>query len=124
MLGIVKQAKQAAARARSVAVLTLELAQLESKRNAAALGKAAGAGIAAGVLIFYATGFLLAAGAAGLNEALPLWLSLLIVGAALLLVALVLAMLARRFARQASPPVPAQAIDEAKRTAETLKSHA
>ncbi len=122
--GIVRQAKQVTATARSLANLIRELAQLEAKRNAAALGKAAGLGIAAGVLVFYAVGFLLAAAAAGLNETLSLWLSLLIVGGVLVLVAVVCVLLARRFARQASPPLPSQAIEEAKRTADTLKSHA
>lgn len=124
MRGIVRQAKQVTATARSLANLIRELAQLEAKRNAAALGKAAGLGIAAGVLVFYAVGFLLAAAAAGLNETLSLWLSLLIVGGVLVLVAVVCVLLARRFARQASPPLPSQAIEEAKRTADTLKSHA
>ena len=90
MRGIVRQAKQVKATARSLADLILELAQLEAKRNAATLGKAAGLGITAGVLAFYAVGFLLAAAAAGLNETLSLWLSLLIVAGAVLLVAVVL----------------------------------
>ena len=124
MRGIVRQAKQVTARARSLADLVVELAKLEANQKTATLGKAAALGIGAGVLVFYAVGFLLAAAAAGLNEALSLWLSLLIVGLVLLLVALVLALVARRFARKASPPVPVQAIDEAKRTAETLQTHA
>ena len=65
--------------------LITELGQLEVKRKVAALGKAAGIGALAGVFVFYAIGFLLAAAAAGLSETLALWLSLLIVGAALLL---------------------------------------
>ena len=80
-------------------------------------------GITAGVLVFYAIGFLLAAAAAGLSETLSRWLSLLIVAGAVLLVAVVLVLLARRFARAASPPLPSQAIDEARRTADTLKTH-
>ena len=62
--------------------------------------------------------------AAGLNETLSLWLSLLIVAVAVLLVAAVLVLLTVRFARAASPPVPSQAVDEARRTADTLKTHA
>ena len=108
--GIVRQAKQVTATARSLANLIRELAQLEAKRNAAALGKAAGLGIAAGVLVFYAVGFLLAAAAAGLNETLSLWLSLLIVGGVLVLVAVVCVLLARRLARR-SATSPAQSGD-------------
>jgi Flp pilus assembly protein TadB len=123
MRRIVRQAKQVNARVRSLLSLTTELAQLEAKRKAAMLGKAAGMGAVAGVLVFYAIGFLLAAAAAGLNETLALWLSLLIVAVALLLVAIVLVLLARRIGRQASPLAPTQAIDESKRTVEMLKSH-
>ena len=121
MLGIVRQAKRVRARTQSLLALTVELAQLETSRKAKTLGKAAGMGIAAAILGFYAVWFLLAAAAAGLNESLSLWLSLLIVGAALLLVALVLVMLARRSAKAASPPVPTQAVDETKRTVERLQ---
>jgi len=122
--GIVTQVRQVKARATSLVRLILELGQLEAKRKAAALGKAAVFGITAGVLAFYAVGLLLAAAAAGLNETLALWLSLLIVAVVVLLIALVLVLLARRFARAASPPVPSQAVDEARRTADTLKTHA
>lgn len=124
MRGIVRQVKQVKVRATSLARLILELAQLEAKRKATALGKAAVFGITAGVLAFYAIGLLLASAAAGLNETLSLWLSLLIVAVAVLLVAAVLVLVAIRFARSASPPVPSQAVDEARRTADTLKTHA
>jgi heme/copper-type cytochrome/quinol oxidase subunit 2 len=124
MRGILRQVKQVKARATSLAHLILELGQLEAKRKAAALGKAAVFALSAGVLAFYALGFMLAAAAAGLNQTLSLWLSLLIVAVALLLVAAGLALFAVRFARAASPPAPSQAVDEARRTADTLKTHA
>ncbi len=123
MRGSVRQAKQVNARARSLLRLITELGRLEVKRKAAALGKAAGIGALAGVFVFYAIGFLLAAAAAGLSETLALWLSLLIVGAALLLLALVLALVARRFGRAAAPLVPTQAVEESKRTIEMLQGH-
>ncbi|HVI37923.1 MAG TPA: phage holin family protein [Gaiellales bacterium] len=124
MRGILRQVKRVKARATSLAHLILELGQLEAKRKAAALGKAAVFALSAGVLAFYALGFMLAAAAAGLNQTLSLWLSLLIVAVALLLVAAGLALFAVRFARAASPPAPSQAVDEARRTADTLKTHA
>ena len=124
MLRIVRQTKQVAAQARSLAILIVELAQVETKRRGVAISKAAGMGIAAGVLVFYAVGLLLGAAVAGLSETLALWLSLLIVALVVLLLAALLVVLARRFAREASPPVPSQAIDEAKRTAERLQSRA
>jgi len=121
--GSVRQAKQVRTRAQSLLRLITELAQLETKRKAAALGKAAGIGALAGVLVFYAIGFLLAAAAAALSEALALWLSLLIVAVALLLLALVCVLIARRLGRQAAPPGPTQAIEESKRTVEMLQGH-
>jgi biotin transporter BioY len=123
MRRIVRQAKQVNTRVRSLVSLTTELAQLEVKRKTAMLGKAAGMGALAGVLVFYAIGFLLAAAAAGLNETLALWLSLLIVAVALLVVAIVLVLLARRTGRTASPLAPTRAIEESKRTVEMVKSH-
>jgi uncharacterized membrane protein len=72
MRGGVRQAKQVNTRARSLLKLITELAQLEMRRKAAALGKAAGVGAMAGVLVFYAVGFLLAAAAAALSETLAL----------------------------------------------------
>ena len=44
----------------------------------------------------------------GLSEALPLWASLLIVTGIILALAAVAGLLARRFARKASPPKPSQ----------------
>src|SRR3954452_7579392 len=99
MRGILRQVKRVKARASSLAHLILELGQLEAKRKAAALGKAAVFGISAGVLGFYAVGLLLVAAAAALNETLSLWLSLLIVAGVVLMVAAVLVLLAVRFAR-------------------------
>ncbi len=64
---------------------------------------------------------LFAAIAAGLSEALSLWLSLLIVAGILLLVAAIAGLLAVRSVRKASRPL--QALDEAGRTIETLESH-
>ena len=84
---------------------------------------AGGLAIAAAILAAYAIGFAFASAAAGLNEALPLWLSLLIVTGVLFLLAALAGYLALRFARKASPPTPSQAIDEAGRTIETLQSH-
>ena len=93
--------------------LNLELAKLEGKQKATALGLAGGLAVGAVVLVVYAIGFAFAAAAAGLAEALPLWLSLLIVAGAILLVAGILGFLAMRFARKASPPQPSKVIQEA-----------
>jgi membrane protein implicated in regulation of membrane protease activity len=109
---------------RSLVELNVELAKLEGKQKATALGLAAGFGAGAAALVFYAIGFGFAAAAAGLNEALPLWLSLLIVMGLLLIAAAVLALLAKRSAGKLSPPLPSAAIEEAERTLKTLEEHA
>jgi hypothetical protein len=83
----------------------------------------AGLGAGAGVLLVYAIGFAFVALAAGLSETISLWLSLLIVAGILFLAAAIAAFLAVRFVRKASPPTPAQALEEAARTLETFEGH-
>jgi H+/Cl- antiporter ClcA len=123
MLGVKAQARAVNRRMKSIARLNLELAKLEAKQKATALGIAGGLGLVAVVLVLYAIGFSFAAAAAGLSETLPLWASLLIVAGIIVLVAAILALLARRFARKASPPKPEQAIEEAELTIQMLDSH-
>ncbi len=123
MFGVVTRVKGIKNRTQALVQLNLELAKLEGKQKATALGIAGGLGAVAAVLIVYAIGFLFAAAAAGINEALSLWLSLLIVAGILLLLAAVAGFLAKRFVSKASPPTPTQALEEAARTVETLQSH-
>jgi H+/Cl- antiporter ClcA len=110
-------------RARSLVQLNLELTKLEAKQKATALGVAAGLGLLAVVLVVYAIGFAFASAAAGISEALPLWLALLITAGLIVLLAAIAGFLAVRFAQKASPPKPTQAIEEAERTVEALRSH-
>ena len=123
MFGFLSEAKAIRGRVQTLVQLNLELAKLEGKQKATSLGIAGGLGIAAAVLVIYGIGFAFATAAAGLSEAFPLWLSLLIVTAVILLVAAVLGFLAVRSARKAVPPKPALAIEEAERTIGTLQSH-
>jgi H+/Cl- antiporter ClcA len=123
MFGFVARTQSVKQRAQSLVRLNLELATLEAKKKATALGVAAALGLLAVVLVVYAIGFLFASAAAGISEALPLWLSLLIVAALILLLAAIAGFLATRFAQKASPPKPEQAIEEAERTVEALRSH-
>jgi hypothetical protein len=124
MRGIFTQAKHVRTRLTSLAQLNIELAKLEGKKKATAIGIAVGLGVLAAVLVVYAIGFVFASAAAGLSEALPLWLSLLIVALVLFAVAAIAGLIAMRLVKKALPPTPTQAIDEAKLTVETLKSHA
>ena len=121
MFGVLTRAKAVKKRTLSLARLNVELAKLEGKQKATAIGTGAGLGAVAGVLVVYAIGFPFAALAAGISEAISLWLSLLIVAGILFLAAAIAAFLAVRFIKKASPPAPAQALEEAARTMETFE---
>jgi hypothetical protein len=121
--GVGSAAKQVADHAKALVGLELELAGLELKRKMGALAIGIGLGVGAALFALFALGFLLATAAAALATFLATWLALLIVGASLLLVAGVLGLLARGRIRRGTPPVPQQAIQEAKLTTEALKSN-
>ncbi len=123
VFGVVARVKAVKKRALSLVQLNLELAKLEGKQKATAVGIAGGLAALAVLLLVYAIGFAFAAIAAGLSETLSLWLSLLIVAGLLVLVAAIAGYLARRYARKATPPKPVQALEEADHTLETLKAH-
>ncbi len=119
--GVGGAAKEVAERASALARLELELAGLEMKRKAGALGAGLGLAVGAALVALYAIGFLLATVAAALATFLSVWLALLIVGLVLLAVTAGLAAFARSRIRAGSPPVPEQAIAEARRTTEAIK---
>ncbi len=123
MFGFVARTKSVKQRTQSLVRLNLELAKAEAKKKAMALGIAGGLAFLAVVLVVYGIGFAFASAAAGISEALPVWLSLLIVTGAIFLIAAIAGLLAVRFAKKASPPKPAQAIEEAERTVEAIRSH-
>ena len=123
MFGFVARTKSVKQRTQSLVRLNLELAKAEAKKKAMALGIAGGLAFLAVVLVVYGIGFAFASAAAGISEALPVWLSLLIVTGAIFLIAAIAGLLAVRFATKANPPKPAQAIEEAERTVEAIRSH-
>jgi hypothetical protein len=115
-------AKELVDRARSIARLEVELALLEIKRKVARIAMGIGMGAAAVLFALFGLGFLVAGGAVALALVLPAWAALLIVGGALLGMAIVLVALAVGALRQGTPPVPEEAIEEARRTTEALRS--
>ena len=123
MFGFLTQTKAVKRRVQTLVQLNLELAKLEAKQKATSLGVAGGLAMGAAVLVVYGIGFAFATAAAGLSEAVPLWLALLIVTVIILLAAAILVLLAVRFARKAVPAKPELAIEEAERTIGTLQSH-
>jgi hypothetical protein len=115
-------AKLVAERASTLVRLEMELAVLELKRKVAALGIGIGLALGAALFLLYALGFGFAAAAAGIATALPWWAALLIVFGALFVIALILGAVAAMMFSRGTPPVPEQAIKEAKLTSEALRS--
>jgi hypothetical protein len=120
--GLGAAAKLVSERARSIVRLELQLAAAELKRKVAALGLGIGLLVGAGLFGLFGLGFGLATVAAALATALSTWLSLLIVTGGLFVLAGALAMLGLGRVRKGTPPVPQQAIEEAKLTTEALKN--
>jgi hypothetical protein len=121
--GLGPAVKQVTEHASTLARLEVELATLELKRKVAALGVGIGMLVAAGLFALYGLGFGLAAAAAGLATVLDTWLALLIVTGALFLLVAILALLGIKTVKKGTPPVPEQAIDEARRTSDALRSN-
>jgi hypothetical protein len=92
----------------------LRLAQLEMTRK----GKQAGLGIGlfagSGGIAVYGLGCLIACAVIAIATVLATWLAALIVGAALLMLAGMAAVLGKRRLAKATPPVPAETISSVK----------
>jgi hypothetical protein len=115
-------AKLVADKASSVVRLELALAAAELKRKLRALG--VGIVLVAGAAVFVVFGLVLglATIAAALATVFATWLALLIVTGGLFALAGVLAVLGIARIKKGTPPVPEQAIAEAKLTAEALRN--
>jgi hypothetical protein len=115
-------AKGVAEHASALVRLELELAKLEVGRKIGSLGAGIGFGVGAAVVAFYLVGFGFATIAAALATFLSTWLALLVVTLFLLLVTGILGLFAVNRIKRGTPPLPKQAIEEAKLTSEALKS--
>jgi protein-S-isoprenylcysteine O-methyltransferase Ste14 len=120
--GLGAAVKEVAERASTIVRLELELAAMELKRKVVALGLGIAFGLVAAVLLLFVIGFAFATVAAALATAMSTWLALLITTGILFFFALTLGLLALNRISKGSPPVPEQAIREAKLTTEALKS--
>jgi uncharacterized membrane protein YqjE len=102
----------------------MKLAQLEMARK----GKQAGLGIGmfggSGVLALYGLGCLLASAIIAISGVMRAWLAALIVGAALLAVSAIAALLGKGKLNRATPPVPAEAIGSVKADVEEIRGKA
>jgi uncharacterized membrane protein YqjE len=121
-MGVGAAAKQVAEHASALARLELELAGVELKKKVVSLGLGAGLLIGAAVFALFMLGFALAALAAGIATAIPTWAALLVVTGALGLLVGLLGVLGIGRLKKGTPPVPQQAIEEAKKTTEALRS--
>jgi hypothetical protein len=119
--GVGPAAKQVAEHASSLARLELELAILELKKKVSQLGIGLGLGAGAVLFVVFGLAFVFATIAAGLATAVATWLALLITTGLLFALTALLAFLARMMIERATPPVPEQAIEEARLTTEALK---
>jgi uncharacterized membrane protein YqjE len=120
--GLGAAVKEVAERASAIVRLELELAAMELKRKVVALGLGIAFALVAAVFLLFVLGFAFATIAAALATTVSTWLALLITTGMLLVLALVCGGIALNRISQGSPPVPEQAIREAKLTTEALKS--
>jgi membrane-bound ClpP family serine protease len=121
--GVGAAVKEVAEHASSIVRLELELAALELRRKVVSLGLGIGFALGAAVMLLFLVGFAYAAAAAALALVVPTWAALLIVTGILLFKVAVLGLLAVNRIKRGTPPVPEQAIREAKLTTEALKSN-
>jgi hypothetical protein len=122
-VGVGESAKLVADHASAIAKLELELAALELKRKVAALGIGIGLAIGGAVFALFGLGFAFATIAEALSIVLDRWLALLVVTAGLFALGGLLAILGLGAIKRGTPPVPEQAIEEAKLTTEALRSN-
>jgi hypothetical protein len=121
--GLGASAKQVAEHASSLVRLELELAALELKTKVSSFAKAIAFGLGAAVLLVFALGFAIGGAAAGIATATSAWAGLLIVAGGLVAIAMVLGLLALLSLKRGTPPVPEQALHEAKLTSKVLRNN-
>lgn len=100
--------KRAASQTAELVRKEIQLGQLELKDKGRRAGKGVGLLGGAGVVAFYGGAALVAAAVLGLAEAVDPWLSALIVGIALLVVAAVVGLVGKKTTAEALPPKPEQ----------------
>ena len=120
--GLGAAARLVSERASSLVRLELQLAAAELKQKVVALGLGIALLATAGLLGVFAIGFALTTVAAALATFLSTWLALLIVAGGLFLLVGLLAGVGIAKVRKGAPPLPKQAIEEAKLTTEALRN--
>jgi uncharacterized membrane protein YqjE len=99
----------------------LRLAQLEMTEKGKKVGFGAGLFGGAGLFAVFGLGCLVATAILALAGPLTGWLAALLVGLALFVVAGGAALMGKREVKQATPPLPAEAVEGVKQDVQTLK---
>jgi uncharacterized membrane protein YqjE len=101
----------------------IRLAQLDLTEKGKRAGIGAGALGGAGAVAYLGLATLIAAAVLGLAEAIPTWLSALIIGIVVLAIAGGLALFGKNKVQSATPPVPTEAVEGLKQDVQTVKEH-
>ena len=99
----------------------MRLVQAEMTEKGRRSGKGLGLFGGAGAVAWFGVGALVAAAILGLSVVVAPWLAAVIVGAALLLIASVLAMVGKREVSQATPMLPQESMESVRRDVEAVK---
>jgi uncharacterized membrane protein YqjE len=102
----------------------LQLAQVELKQKGREAGIGAALFVVAALVALYGVGALVAAAVVGLSEALDPWVAALLVGVVLLVVAGIVALVARSRTRRALPAMPEQTMESVHDDVERIKEQA
>jgi uncharacterized membrane protein YqjE len=119
--GVGAAAKHVAEHASSLVRLELRLALLEIKKKVAALGLGLALLLVAAIFAFFLLAFTLATITALIALALPVWAALLIMTGVVLGAVATLGLVGLGAVKKGAPPVPEQAIREAKLTTEAIR---
>jgi Putative Actinobacterial Holin-X, holin superfamily III len=102
----------------------IKLGQVEMTRKGKQMGVGAGAFAGSGLIALYAVGCLLACAIIAISNVVTAWLAALIVGAALLAVSGIAALLGKNRLSKATPPVPREAIGSVQADVHEVKEKA
>jgi len=102
----------------------MRLAQAELAEKGRHAGKGASMFGGAGLVALYGVGALITAAILGLATVLEPWIAAAAIGAALLLIAGILALTGKKELDEAGPPKPEQTLDSVQRDIETVKASA
>jgi Flp pilus assembly protein TadB len=102
----------------------MKLAQLEMTRKGKEAGKGIGMMGGGGLIALYGVACLIACAIIAISLAVPAWLAALIIGAALLVLAAIVAAVGRARMKRATPPMPREAVESIKTDVDTIRESA